>query len=114
MSEAKDRAPAPHAALFYHFCRLRLPGVSLPAAAYERHLARGFDLFQRRQTKEGGPTSFDVFLENFHVLDWFLACACLEGQTAGWEQLFAARASRTDCLLLDALRARAVRLFPRD
>jgi RNA polymerase sigma factor (sigma-70 family) len=28
--------------------------------------------------------------------------------------LFAARASRTDCLLIDALRLRAVRLFPRD
>jgi RNA polymerase sigma factor (sigma-70 family) len=47
-------------------------------------------------------------------VDWFLACACLEGQPRAWEQLFAARANRTDCLLVDALRARAVRLFPRD
>jgi len=31
-----------------------------------------------------------------------------------WDQLFAARAGRTDCLLVDALRARAVRLYPRD
>src|SRR5439155_1041659 len=30
------------------------------------------------------------------------------------EALFAARAGRSDCLLLDALRARAVRLYPRD
>ena len=47
-------------------------------------------------------------------MDWFLACACLEGQSAAWEILFAARANRTDCLLVDALRLRAVRLFPRD
>ena len=31
-----------------------------------------------------------------------------------WDRLFAARAGRTDCLLVDALRARAVRLYPRD
>src|SRR5260221_414091 len=31
-----------------------------------------------------------------------------------WEAPFAARAGRSDCLLLDALRARAVRLYPRD
>src|SRR5205085_8200489 len=43
-----------------------------------------------------------------------LACAGLEGLQAGWEALFVARASRTDALLVDALRARAVRLFPRD
>src|SRR5262249_1798847 len=43
-----------------------------------------------------------------------LACACLEGIEAAWEALFVARAGRTDALLVDALRARAVRLFPRD
>src|SRR5262249_10311845 len=39
---------------------------------------------------------------------------CLEGNARAWEYLFAARASRADCLLADALRARAVRLYPRD
>jgi RNA polymerase sigma factor (sigma-70 family) len=38
----------------------------------------------------------------------------LEGAASAWETLFAARAHRTDCLLVDALRLRAVRLFPRD
>ena len=43
-----------------------------------------------------------------------MCCACLERQARAWEFLFAARANRTDSLLVDALRARAVRLFPRD
>src|SRR5207249_233262 len=38
--------------------------------------------------------------------------ACLEGNRAAWEQLFASRAGRADCLLVDALRARAMRLYP--
>jgi RNA polymerase sigma factor (sigma-70 family) len=47
-------------------------------------------------------------------VDWFLCCACLERQQRAWEYLVAARANRTDTLLIDALRSRAVRLFPRD
>jgi RNA polymerase sigma factor (sigma-70 family) len=43
-----------------------------------------------------------------------VASACLDGNTRAWEHLFAARAGRTDCLLMDALRARAARLYPRD
>src|SRR5262249_24009212 len=73
-----------------------------------------FELYRAKRDKSGEPTNGDAFVENLHALDWFLACACLEGQSAAWEALFAARASRTDCLLVDALRARAVRLFPRD
>jgi RNA polymerase sigma factor (sigma-70 family) len=100
--------------LLYHFCRLRLPAVALPPAAFERHLQRAFTLFQEKQTRNGARACWDDFLENLYALDWFLACACLEGQARAWEELFAARASRTDCLLVDALRLRAVRLFPRD
>jgi RNA polymerase sigma factor (sigma-70 family) len=100
--------------LLYHFCRLCLPAVALPVAAFERHLQRAFALFQDKQTGDGARASWDGFLENLYALDWFLACACLEGQARAWEELFAARASRTDCLLVDALRLRAVRLFPRD
>src|SRR5207237_9346254 len=43
-----------------------------------------------------------------------VACACLEGAVSVCDHWFAARAGRTDCLLVDALRARAVRLYPRD
>ena len=34
-----------------------------------------------------------------------LASACLEGNQRAWESLFAAKAGRSDCLLMDALRA---------
>jgi len=98
-------------ALLYHFCRLQLPVVALAIAAFDRHLQRTFDLYR---SKAGPAASWDVYFDNFYPLDWFLASACLEGDNRAWETLFAARTSRADCLLIDALRARAVRLFPRD
>jgi RNA polymerase sigma factor (sigma-70 family) len=101
-------------AVLYHFCRLRLPRVALPREAFERHLRRAFELYRTKCAKNGLTVAWDAYLENLNALDWFLACACLEGQAQAWEYLFAARANRTDCLLVDALRVRAVRLFPRD
>jgi RNA polymerase sigma factor (sigma-70 family) len=101
-------------ALLYHFCRLRLPAVALPLPAFEHHLRRAFELNRVKHAHKGETTTWETFLDNLHAVDWFLACACLEGQTSAWEALFAARANRTDCLLVDALRLRAVRLFPRD
>jgi RNA polymerase sigma factor (sigma-70 family) len=101
-------------ALLYHFCRLRLPAVALPLPAFEQHLRRAFELNRGKHARKGETTTWETFLENLHAVDWFLACACLEGQKSAWEALFAARANRTDCLLVDALRLRAVRLFPRD
>jgi RNA polymerase sigma factor (sigma-70 family) len=103
-----------HLALLYHFCRMRLAAVTLSHVAFERNLQRSFQLFQAKRAKTGLATNWEPFLENLYALDWFLASACLEGQTAAWETLFAARANRTDCLLVDALRMRAVRLYPRD
>src|SRR5438067_6407820 len=100
--------------LLYHFCRLQMPALALPRAVFERHLRRAFALFDAKHARGGGPTEWGAFLDNLYSVDWFLCCACLEGQSKAWECLFAARASRTDCLLVDALRARAVRLFPRD
>jgi RNA polymerase sigma factor (sigma-70 family) len=101
--------PRVQTALLYHFCRLRLPALALPQAAFTRRLERAH---QRVQAKT--PQPFAQYLENLHAVDWFLACACLEGLPGAWEALFVARASRTDALLVDALRARAVRLYPRD
>lgn len=106
-----DRSDLP---LLYHFSRLRLPAVALPFATFVRRLEAAFAQYQARAQTEGRPTTWDTFVENLHALDWFLACACLEGLQAGWEALFESRASRTDALLVDALRSRAVRLFPRD
>ncbi len=99
----------PRTQLLYHFCRLQLPALALPRAAFERHLTRAFALAAAKR-----PVDWPAFLDNLYSVDWFLCCACLEGQAKAWECLFAARASRADCLLVDALRARAVRLFPRD
>jgi RNA polymerase sigma factor (sigma-70 family) len=101
-------------ALLYHFCRLRLPAVPLPVPVFERHLRRAFEMNRAKRAAKGETTAWETFLENLHAVDWFLSCACLEGQPCAWEMLFAARANRTDCLLIDALRLRAVRLFPRD
>jgi RNA polymerase sigma factor (sigma-70 family) len=103
-----------HVVLLYHFCRLRLPSLALPVEDFERHLKRAFALYGAKRAKDGAEATPEHFVENLHALDWFLACACLEGQSAAWEALFAARASRTDSLLVDALRSRAVRLYPRD
>jgi RNA polymerase sigma factor (sigma-70 family) len=106
--------PSFHQALLYHFCRMRLASVTLATAAFELHLQRAYQLHQAKRVKVGITVSWETFLENLYALDWFLASACLEGQSSAWEALFAARANRTDCLLVDALRMRAVRLFPRD
>jgi RNA polymerase sigma factor (sigma-70 family) len=97
--------------LLYHFCRLQLPAIRLSEAVCERHLERTFGLYQ---TKASGVSSWQAYLDNLYPLDWFVGCACMEGNDRAWEHLFAARAGRTDCLLLDALRARAARLYPRD
>src|SRR5207302_10117865 len=97
--------------LIYHFCRMQLPGVHLAWAKFIEHMRRTFAVYQ---AKAGTDASWKHYLNNFYPLDWFLACACLEGEVFAWDHLFAARAGRTDCLLVDALRARAVRLYPRD
>jgi RNA polymerase sigma factor (sigma-70 family) len=103
-------------ALVYHFCRLRLPSLALPLAAFARRLDAAFQRFTTRVRKDdpARPVTREGFLESLHALDWFLTSACLEGLRPAWEALFAARASRTDVLLVDALRARSARLFPRD
>ena len=59
------------------------------------------------QAKSAGA-SYEIYLASLHALDWHVACACLEGSPQAWEQLFAARAGRSDCLLVDALRLGAL------
>jgi RNA polymerase sigma factor (sigma-70 family) len=103
--------PAGRVAVLYHFCRVQLPDVALEPATVARHLQRTFELFR---TKAPAPTAWEPYLENLYPLDWFLAVGCLEGDDRSWEHLFASRTGRADCLLVDALRARAVRLYPRD
>ncbi len=101
----------PRAGLLYHFCRLQLPTINLLPDTCVRHLQRTYDLYQK---KSGAAASWNTYLDNLDPLDWFVASACLDGNQPAWEYLFASRAGRTDCLLMDALRARAARLYPRD
>ncbi len=112
MPESPDSgALAQQKALLYHFCRLQLPAVVLSPDDCDRHLVRTFGLYERHA---GAAATWQHYLENLYPLDWYLACACLQGNPKAWEQLFAARAGRSDCLLLDALRSRAARLYPRN
>jgi RNA polymerase sigma factor (sigma-70 family) len=97
--------------LLYHFCRLQLPGVRVTEPKFLGHLERTFAIFQ---PKAEAPVSWAAYLEALYAVDWAVCVGCLEGQNAAWETLFAARTGRSDCLLVDALRARAVRLYPRD
>ncbi|MSQ97059.1 MAG: sigma-70 family RNA polymerase sigma factor [Gemmataceae bacterium] len=101
----------PRAELLYYFCRLQLPAVNLPRERCQFHLERTFGLYQH---KVETPITYEGYLDHLYPLDWFLASACLEGNRPAWEHLFASRAGRSDCLLMDALRARAARLYPRD
>ncbi len=98
------------APVVYHYCRLQLPAVRLDRPHYDAHLRRMFELYRGKSP----AATWEHFIETLHPLDAFLCAACLENDSRAWEALFAARAGRADRLLVDALRARAVRLFPRD
>jgi RNA polymerase sigma factor (sigma-70 family) len=95
----------------YHFCRLQLTTLTLDHPTALRHLQRTFDVYR---AKPGVDDSWPYYLDNLYPLDWFLSSACLEGLERAWDVLVASRAGRSDCLLVDALRARAARLYPRD
>lgn len=115
MAEAQRNQPTPETlqkTLLYHFCRLRFPTMSLSVDSFNNHLSRCFELYQVKLAKEDRDLTWAEFLENLYTVDWFLCCACLEGSSSAWDHLFASRAYRSDSLLVDALRARAVRLFP--
>ncbi len=97
--------------LLYHFIRLQLPAVRISEPKFVAHLERCFALFLPKNT---APVSWAVYIEGLYAVDWAVCIGCLEGQNGAWELLFNARTGRSDCLLVDALRARAVRLYPRD
>ncbi|HJZ55480.1 MAG TPA: sigma-70 family RNA polymerase sigma factor [Gemmataceae bacterium] len=108
--------PAPSATdkgrvmLLYHFDRLQLPAVRLSLPKFQAHLERTFRIF----LPKAPGASWASYLEGLYAVDWTVCVGCLEGSNAAWEELFNARTGRSDCLLVDALRARAVRLYPRD
>lgn len=96
--------------LLYHFTRLQLPAVRVPEPTFLAHAQRTFAIFFPKSPGLTWPT----YLEGLYAVDWAVCVGCLEGSNAAWEELFNARTGRSDCLLVDALRARAVRLYPRD
>lgn len=108
---APSPADALRKALLYHYCRLQFPGVVLSSTHAELHWQRAF---RRYLSGAGDEGAWSRFLTGLYPLDWYLAATCLEGVAGAWERLFAARANRADFLLVDALRARAVRLYPRN
>jgi RNA polymerase sigma factor (sigma-70 family) len=102
--------PDAHLALLYHFCRIQRPRLALTLAVFSKHAERMFERARRMQPAFDWPR----FVANLQALDAFLVAACLEGLQPAWEQLFAAKVGRADRLLLDALRSRAARLYPRN
>ena len=96
--------------LLYHYCRLQLPRVAIAERTLGAHLRRMFTTHRQKS-----PTaSWPEFMERLHVLDAFLAAGCLDGDAAAWQAVFDGRTGRSDQLLVDALRARSVRLYPHD
>lgn len=89
---------------------MQMPGLRLNAQSFERHLARTFAVLHDKEP----AATWDGFLDRLFAVDWSIACGCLDGDPAAWDALFAARTGRSDCLLVDALRGRAARLYPRD
>ncbi len=105
-------APAPsRARLVFAFGRLQLPSVHLSEPVLFRHLERTYDIYAG---KEPQTASWSDYWSRLHAFDWYLACGCLERSPEAWQRLFALRATPADALLIDALRLRAVRLYPRD
>ncbi|MCS7167917.1 MAG: sigma-70 family RNA polymerase sigma factor [Gemmatales bacterium] len=96
--------------VIYHFARLQLPRVCLGREAFRQHLQRMYQLAVSKTPHLDKKT----YYERLYAVDALLASACLEREESAWEYLFAARAGQGDQLLLDALRKRASRLFPRD
>lgn len=97
--------------LLYYALRVQFPGLTLPRDRFDAHLDRTFALFQ---AKSETPTDWNSYLDGLYAQDWLVCVGCLEGIEFAWELLFGARMGRSDSLLIDALRSRAMRLYPRN
>ena len=97
--------------LVYHFVRLHLPHIALTRPQFDSHIDRTFAVYLPKADK---PILWDEYLAGLYALDWGVCVGCLNGQETAWEALFAARTGRSDMLLVDALRSRAARLYPRN
>ena len=114
MVETMPDEPAPPTArvhLLYHYCRMQLPSVAMAFPKFQSHLERSRRLYA---AKSETPVTWNAYFETLYAVDWYMCCGCLENDGKAWEALFSTRTGRTDNLLIDALRARAMRLYPRD
>ncbi|MGL4422510.1 MAG: RNA polymerase sigma factor, partial [Gemmataceae bacterium] len=100
-------------ARLYYYARMQLPTIPLTAPTVRHQLDRTFQYFRSRQSAPE-TTTWTQFLTDFYLLDWYVCVGCLERVNAAWDRLFAARTGRSDCLLVESLHSRAVRLFPRN
>ena len=96
--------------LLYHFTRIQLPVVALFESRFREQLSRTFAIFLPKSP----AATWSSYLEGLYAVDWAVCIGCVDGSNAAWEALFNARTGRSDYLLVDALRARATRLYPRD
>lgn len=112
-----DAVPPPTAperlrqTLLFHHLRVQFPRIAVSRERFDAHLDRTLHIFY---AKSETPVTWASYLDGLYSLDWLVCVGCLEGVEAAWELLFAARMGRSDSLLIDALRARAVRLYPRN
>ncbi len=97
--------------LTYYTSRIQYPGIDVPWENYRQHILRAMSIYL---PKAEGPVDWPSFLAGLYAFDWTVCCGCVEGSDRAWDTLFATRTGRSDCLLVDALRSRACRLFPRD
>lgn len=95
--------------LLYHFCRIQRPQLVIEFSKFFGHLQR---MYERSRIMQP-DLDWSGFIAQLQSLDAYLVMACLERQEAAWDNLFQAKAGRADRLLLDALRSRAARLYPR-
>ena len=111
MTNSPASTDANRRTLLFHFSRVQAPRIAVPRPRFDLRLENSFANYQ---PKIETPLTWAAFLDGLYIVDWLVCTGCLEGIEAAWEVLFAARTGRSDCLLVDALRARAVRLYPRD
>lgn len=100
------------AAIIRAFARIHLPRIAVESSRLAGHLLRARDMFEAKREAQVPPCK--SLLDRLYLLDFYLAMACLEGGQNAWEDLFKSRGGRQDQLLIDALRQKAVRLYPRD
>lgn len=95
----------------FHYCRIQFPSLVVAETVFSEHLYRSIVTYI---SKAEQSVTWSSFLDGLYALDWTVCCGCVEGLDRAWEVLFNTRTGRSDCLLVDALRARACRLYPRD